>query len=116
MENQNISERKNWIIKTLKGGEVSITYRENDFFIKHGEAISQCPHEWFSIGGNIDTFNTLYSPDNQSSIAVGFGNPDTGLSLLHISINTSELENIKADDFLSKYLNIGKLDKEDCIF
>jgi hypothetical protein len=106
----------NWVIKTLKGGEIDITYRETDFFIKHGEAISQCPHDWFVIGGNIDTFNLLSSPDNQSSISVGIGNPETGLSLLNISIDISELKYIESDQLLKDYLNYGKLDKEDCIF
>lgn len=116
MQTQESLGRKNWTIKTLKGGEVNITFREDDFFIKHGEAIAQCPHDWFVIGGNVDTFTPIFSADNQSAISLGMGNPATGLSLLSISIDMRELENIEADEFLNKYLDYGKLDKDDCIF
>ncbi|KGJ88370.1 hypothetical protein [Colwellia psychrerythraea] len=106
----------NWIFTTQKGDEVTVVYRESDFLIKHNEMTSQCPHAWFVISGNIDEFNSLSRQDNQSIVSVGMCNPDTGLSLLHIAIDTSELESIEADSFLNKYLTVGKLDKEDCIF
>ena len=107
--------RKHWEIKTINGGVVSITHRENDFFIKHGDMISQCPLQWFVIGGNLDEFNERSSKNNQSCITLGMMNPQTEMSLLSICIDTDELEAIKSDSVLSKYLNIGILDKIDCL-
>lgn len=116
MEVTELLNRKHWKIKTINGGVVSITHRENDFFIKHGDMICLCPLQWFVIGGNLDDFNDRSSKDNQSCIALGMMNPQTEMSLLSIHIDTDELEAIKSDSVLSKYLDIGMLDKTDCLF
>jgi hypothetical protein len=116
MQITELLKRKHWIIKTQNGGEVSITQREDDFFIKHGDMTSQCPHEWFVIGGNLDTFNEQSSKDSQSFIYLGMGNPETGFSLLSIWLDINELADIESDDVLCKFLNIGLLAKEDCVF
>jgi hypothetical protein len=116
MQITELLKRKHWIIKTQNGGDVSITQREDDFCIKHGDMIAQCPHEWFVVGGNIDSFNERSSKDNQSCISLGMGNPETGFSLMSIWLDISELADIESDDVLSKFLDIGQLDKEDCVF
>ena len=116
MQITELLNRKHWIIKTKNGGKVSITQREDDFFIKHGDMSSQCPHKWFVVGGNLDSFNERSSKDNQSCISLVMRNPESAFSLLSVWLDINELADIESDDVLSKFLDIGQLDKDDCVF
>lgn len=116
MQVTDVFERKMWVFRTNKGGVVTVTKRETDFFIKHGDMTSQCPHEWFGVVGNVDKWNDLSSENNQSCIALEMANPETESSLMSIWLDVNELANIETDDVLRQFLNIGKLDKEDCVF